>query len=75
MADDGFDPAGGGFGHDGVHHGILHAALEHAAAHEPERQVEHIALLPARHNGDNAVITKFIHELAAKAEVVFVPRP
>ena len=73
MADDGFDPAGGGLGHDGVHHGVLHAALEHAAAHEPERQVERIALLPARHNGDNAVITEFIDELAAKAEVVFVP--
>ena len=53
-----------------IQHCKLHVPFQDAAAHQPQAQAERLALGLPCHNGNNAVIRKFIHQLAVQGDPV-----
>ena len=55
---------------EAVEHRELHVALQNAAAHQPQLDVERFAVLFADHDGDDAVVAELVDQLAVQADVV-----
>ena len=65
--------APGGTGFDqAVKHGLLQLALEGAATHDPQLNVQRVALHLADEGRNQAVVAKFVDEAAIQGDVVRV---
>src|SRR5271163_871531 len=68
VSHDTFDPSAPSSFSNGIEHGHLHVALQHAAAHEPKIHVQRIQLPSAQHDRDQPVVSEAIAKFAIESD-------